>query len=434
MRIVLALAAWAALSAEPRELTLREAASIAASEAPAVEQATARADAAAAAAGEARSRLGPGLTLDAGFVSTDDPVDVFGLTLKQQRFSAQDFFAGNPNEPSAIRDWSAALSASWSADLFGVHRSSFRAARAGREAARLALRRARDGAALEAVAAFVQARRGQDSREILAARQADAARDVELADSLRDAGVVTAADPARARAALAEVRAQAAAAEAAERSGRAALARRIGAENAARPLAPVPSGSLPVGTIAATRPDVEAAELEAASARELERSARAGRWPSLALGARYELHAPRPTAHYGDSLAASAGVRVPLFASGAVGARVAQAGAQARSAEAAARERRLSAEEDVARARADLAAADARVQAFSDEEAAARQAREIQQERYREGAARLTDLLEARAAETGARLGAIAARADRALAESNLRFALGLPIEGEEKP
>jgi outer membrane protein TolC len=433
MGILLACAAAAVVAGQPAELTLSEAAAIASREAPAVEQASARVDRAAAFARAASSRLGPALTLDAGFVSTDDPVDVFGLTLKQQRFSAQDFFAGNPNEPSAIRDWSAALSASWSADLFGSSRGLARAARAGREAAELAARRARDGAALEAVAAFVSARRGQESREILAGRQADAARDVELADSLLEGGVVTAADPARARAALAEVRALAAGAEAAERSGRAALARRIGAENAARPLAPLPApGS--VSARAGTRADVAAAELEARGARDTASSARAARWPALAVGARYELHAPRPAGRYGDSLAASAGVRVPLFASGAVAARVAEAGADVRAADAAARERRLVAEEEAARARAELEAADARLQAFTEQEAAARQAREIQQERYQEGAARLSDLLEARAAETGARLGAVAARGDRVLAESNLRFALGVPIQAEEKP
>jgi outer membrane protein TolC len=185
---------------------------------------------------------------------------------------------------------------------------------------------------------------------------------------------------------------------------------------------------------AGTRADVAAVELEARRARDTASSARAARWPALAVGARYELHAPRPAGRYGDSLAASAGVRVPLFASGAVAARVAEAGADVRAADAAARERRLVAEEEAARARAELEAADARLQAFTEQEAAARQAREIQQERYQEGAARLSDLLEARAAETGARLGAVAARGDRVLAESNLRFALGVPIQAEDKP
>jgi outer membrane protein TolC len=44
----------------------------------------------------------------------------------------------------------------------------------------------------------------------------------------------------------------------------------------------------------------------------------------------------------------------------------------------------------------------------------------------------LADLLEARAAELRARMGAAAAAADRVVAEANLRLALGLPPEGDE--
>ncbi|MGE5414876.1 MAG: TolC family protein, partial [Syntrophomonadaceae bacterium] len=70
--------------------------------------------------------------------------------------------------------------------------------------------------------------------------------------------------------------------------------------------------------------------------------------------------------------------------------------------------------------------------AFAEAEAAARQAREIQQARYAEGAARLSDLLEARAAELRARIGVSAAAADAVVAEANLRLALGLPPEGDQ--
>jgi cobalt-zinc-cadmium efflux system outer membrane protein len=430
LTLVLALAAG---DARP-PLSLGEAAALAARHAPTVEAAAARAEGADAAAREAAARLGPTLSVDGGFAYTNDPVDVFALTLKQERFSAQEFFAGDPNAPSARQDWSAVVSAGWSADVFGVARHASRAADAGRDAASLDAKRSIDGAALEAVAAFLVARRAQDSREILAARESDAARDVEIARSLFEAGTVTAADPARARASLAEIGAQRAATEAAERSGRAALARRIGTEEASRPLGPIPppARSEP-GPASSPRADVVAADLAADAAREAVASARAERWPMLSVGGRYELHAPRPGSRWGDSAAVFAGLRVPIYTSGVQSARAAHASARSHEAEASARERRGAAAEETERARGEFAAARARVDAFVDQEAAAREAREIQQERYREGAARLTDLLEARAAETAARLGALAARADLALAEANLRFALGMPLFEEEK-
>jgi outer membrane protein len=423
-----------ALSGPAAPLTASEAAALAARESPAVHAAAARASRADAALRGARSLLGPTLSLDAGFVSTDDPVDVFALTLKQQRFSAQNFFAGDPNEPAFLRDWSAGVSAGWSADVSGAARASVRAAGATRDAASLDATRARDEAALEAIAAFLSARRGQEMREVLSAREADAARDVELARSLFEGGAVTAADPARARAALAEAAAQRIAAESLERSGRAALSRWIGDANAARPLAAIPpvpeTASEPAAP--AVRADVAGAELAGAAARDSEAAARRQGWPALTLRARYERHAPQPGGRWGDSATISAGLRVPIFASGAVSARIAEAAATSLETAAAARDRRGRAGEEAERARGELAAARGRVLAFAEQESAAREAREVQQARYGEGAARLTDLLEARAAETSARLGALASRAELALAWSNLRFALGLPVAEEE--
>src|SRR6266542_351468 len=121
----LLLAVSAALA--PEALTVREAAELAAGEAPAVARARAETERARARESAARSRLGPALTLDFGFLSTNDPVDAFGLALKQERFSAAGFFGSDPNHPGSTRDWNGALSAAWSVDLFGAARNEARA-------------------------------------------------------------------------------------------------------------------------------------------------------------------------------------------------------------------------------------------------------------------------------------------------------------------
>jgi outer membrane protein len=410
-------------------LTLEEAAALA-KEAPSVARSRAESDLAHAQWKTARSRLGPTLTADLGFFGTDDPAGVFRLALQQERFSSAEFFTNDPNDPSFTRDWSGAISAEWTADLFGSRR---RDARAAEETARASDRiagRAGDVAAFQAISSFASARAAEEAIALLAEREADARKDVEIATSLREQGMVTEADPARARAALAELRAEVAAHRAALADARASLAALIGPEAGSRPLAPLPPPGAPPESSSPTRDDVAAADLAADSARERHRAASAARWPTLLVSGRYEVHARRPGERWGDSASVFGGFRVPIFASGAFDSRIVEMRAGVLSAEASALETRRRAEKEVLSARAALAATEARGEAFREAEAAARAAREIQQARYEEGAARLADLIEARAAELRARLGVSAARSDRTVAEAYLRLALGLPPEG----
>ncbi len=430
MKLALLLAVLAAPA--PESLTLRQAAVMAAASAPGVERARADSEGARARQSAARSQLGPSLFANAGFLSSDNPVTAFSLALEQKRFSAAEFFASDPNQPPFTKDWSGSLAAAWTIDLFGSARAGARAAGDAAGAADLASQRVRDAVVFQAIAAFSRARRSEEALEILRQREADAQRDAEIAAALSEEGLTTAADPARAKAALAEVRAERAGQQAALEGSRAELATLIGKEAASRPLAPLPAPSETAREGSGERADVAAAALAASAAQESARAAAASRWPTLVLTGLYEVHAPTPGGRYGTAATVFAGVRVPLFASGGIDAHVAEARAAARSAEAAGRELRLAAESEIARARADLRAAAARLTAFEDAAAAARQAREIQEARYAEGVARLSDLLEARAAELRARLGASAAASDEIIADANLRLALGLPPEGDE--
>lgn len=429
IRLLLLLAAGATEAAAP--LTLEEAAALAAAEAPSVVRARAETDRARAQLAAARSRLGPALTADLGFFGTDDPAGVFRLALQQERFSATEFFASDPNDAAFTRDFSGAVSAEWTIDLFGARRGETRAAREAAEATDRTARRTRDTAAFEAISSFAAARGAEDAITVLLEREADAREDVRIATSLREQGMVTPADPARANAALAELGAEIAGYRAALADSRAALATRIGPEAAARPLAPLPPPRPVPEDAAPARDDVAAADLAANSARERHGAASASRWPSLLVSGRYELHAETPGARWGDSASVFGGLRIPIFASGGIESRILEARAGMISAEASAREIRRAAEKQVLSARAALKAAEARQAAYEAAEAAARTAREIQQARYQEGAARLADLIEARAAELRARLGALAASSERTIAEAYLRLALGLPPEGE---
>jgi outer membrane protein TolC len=422
----------ASLAAGASPLTLEEAVALAESGAPAVARSTAESERARAAAAGARSRVGPTLSADLGATTTNNPVDVFALTLQQERFSLAEFAASDPNHPGFLKDYSAALGLGWNIDLFGSARGEARSASGAAEAAERSARWAGRVAALQAVTAFAAAHRARSSLRLLAERESDAVRDASIAEELFAQGMTTGADPARARAAIAEIDAQAAGERAALEQAKASLAAVIGEEAASRPLADPPESRPPAESATAGRDDVAAADLAAQAAGEFERAAARSRWPSLHVEGVYQLHAPTPGGRWGDSAAAFAGIRIPLFASGGIDARVAEARAAARVAQAAASEARQEGDRQVVSARAVLAAARAREAAFAEAERAAGRAREIQQARYEEGVARLSDLLEARAAELRARIGAVSARSDRLVAEASLRVALGLPPIGEK--
>src|SRR6185369_10998439 len=117
--------------------------------------------------------------------------------------------------------------------------------------------------------------------------------------------------------------------DASRRRARAELARLSGADAASRPLGPWPAPPS-AEAAAGERDDVAAARLSAEAARASAQAARAARLPSLTATVRWEAHAPRPFASYGESLAVSAGVRVPLFTGGALSAAAAGASAEAR--------------------------------------------------------------------------------------------------------
>ena len=432
--LILSIFLAAAGPLPPPPLTLEEAAALAAGGAPAVAQAEAQTQQARSAAAAARSRLGPTLAVDFKALTTDNPVDVFALTLQQERFSLSEFAASDPNHPGYLKDWSAGVTAEWDVDVFGSTRRAADSALAAAQAADRSSRWTRRTSALDAVASFASASRAESSLRLLGEREADAEKDASIAESLFTQGFTTAADPARARAAVAEVRAQIAEQRAVLEQARAGLSAVIGADAASRPLAPLPEPVAVPGSGAVTRDDVESADLSAQAARDRDKAASLSRWPSLLIQGTYQLHAPTPGGRWGDSATAFAGFRLPVFASGGIDARIAEARAAAIAAEALARGARAEGDRQIAASRAALAASEARETAFLEAQSAAGQAREIQQARYEEGIARFADLLEARAAELRAGLGVLGARTERVVAAASLRLALGLTPVGEEKP
>jgi outer membrane protein TolC len=98
--ILATLLAAGAVAAQ--DLTLDEAVTTALASNPSVQAAAARAEAEAARHDQARAHRWGRLDLAETFNSTDNPAEVFALTLNQERFDLEGFFMSDPNRPDAL--------------------------------------------------------------------------------------------------------------------------------------------------------------------------------------------------------------------------------------------------------------------------------------------------------------------------------------------
>jgi len=173
------------------------------------------------------------------------------------------------------------------------------------------------------------------------------------------------------------------------------------------------------------RPDLRAVEYRAEAARKGAVAARGPFWPRLDAYLSGEINAEKFLDHDGDSWTTGAMLSWDLFAGGRSrgGAREVQAQAAAATAVAAFEKKR--AEREVRQAHRELSSAGKRVEVA---EAALEQATErlrITTLQYREGAATTTDLLDAQAGETQARLRRVQSLHDLNVGIARLAFVVG---------
>ena len=94
-----------AVTVVAQDLTLDQAVETAVSNNPEVTAARERADAAASSFEGGQKYRMPKIGLSESFVYTDNPAEVFALTLNQGRFDMQDFFLADPNSPDPLSTW-----------------------------------------------------------------------------------------------------------------------------------------------------------------------------------------------------------------------------------------------------------------------------------------------------------------------------------------
>ncbi len=390
--------------------------------------ATARTAAAAARVGATGRGLLPSLRVEAGWARSDDPLAAFGMVMRQREVTPQAFDPAALNDPAARSDVSTGLVAE--VPLVNLDAWDGRAAAArDADAARASAAWQRAESRLDVIRAYAGAVLAREQVSTLAAADTAAMAHVRAAQSAVSNGLATRSDVL-----LAQVKEAGIATRFAAASGRLTLARRrlallLGAPDDTGFTLPATLPSLdsiaPADATPTGRADVRAAAASLSAARAAQRMASATRVPRVNGFARYDWHDASSLAAGRAMWTVGVMASWSLYSGGADRAdrRGASAGVEAARAGL-----------DAARANADLELQSAEVAVSVASNALGSAARSVTQaaeahrivtRKYAGGLATVSELLDAQAAELGARLGASAAQYDLLVARATLAQARG---------
>lgn len=380
-----------------------------------------------AALDEATATFLPQLALGARYTVTDTPAAVFANLVNQEVF---DFGSTDFNDLSANDDLN--LSATVRLPLYagGARFAARRAAKAGHEAA-LHSREAIDRElGYQVTRAFLSVQKVRGF--IAAARAAVASFEANLEIGRRrfEAGSLLKQDLLDLEVRLSRAREDLVRLQNAEGLATRALANVMGLEDGSALVvaASAPELAAPPAVRDPARPEVAALEQRIEQARAGVNQARAGYIPSV--GAFSTLMFDQGFIEDGNRFSYMAGVAVEWTAFDGLGtqARVRQAEAEVSATEQALRKTRLGVTLETEQARIQLEDTIERLRVTEQEIALAEESAELTRDRFEEGLAISTQLIDAETALTAARVRRAESEVNRLLAIAALRKALGLPI------
>lgn len=425
------------------QLTLAEAVQIALRENPDVLRAGAQSDAAGAARREASSMRLPHVQIREIALRTDSPADVFGLELMQERFSFTSFVAGDPNQPDPIDNFTTEFEASWPIYMGGRVMAGIGQAKSMEVAAAAMQGYTREAVALAAASAYTNAVLAEQSVELARRARATTAQHVEQAAAFFDAGMIVESDLLQARAQLAYMEERLIGAQNAWYLARAALFRTMGISQDADyefdtsiATAEPAVSSIDEALVGAyqRRLDVRAVEAQVNAARLGVKRANGEYLPEVALIARYSLNDDYLFGSNGESYALMAVATWNAWGWGQTRARVSAARSQELAAQQLQRGHMQQIEFEVRQAWHGVEEARARILVAAGAVAYAEKALAILEDRFEQGVARITDLLDAETTLDDARLRELNARFGLQRATRTLDFAVGLSPVPEALP
>ena len=429
-------------------LSLADAVRTALANNPTVAAARADADASHAAKREAQAARRPMLEVRESVLRTDSPADAFGLQLQQERFSFPAFSASDPNDPEALTNWNTEVQAVMPLFTGGKLQAGVRQAGAMHAAAVAAGGHTESAVALEAAVAYLQVVLADHFVALARRAETTTARHVGQAEDYFAAGMLVESDLLQARVQLAHMEEHRVHAENSALLARAGLGRVMGIgqeldhEFDAEP-PELPADSIPLATAItrglAERDDIRAAHEQANAMQFGIARARGELWPELAIGGKLAWNDDRVLGFHGDHSTVFATLRWVPWNWGQTQARI--AGSRAANTGAVQRERaqRAQVEFEIRAAWLSMSEAAARQRAAARAVTAAERALSILEDRFNEGVARVTEVLDAETLAHEARVRETQARFDLQRALRTVRFASGVtPVpelaEGGTKP
>jgi outer membrane protein len=426
----------ATATAGAQDLSLDESVMTAVAGNPEVTAARERAQAAAARFKGGQQHRLPKIGVSESFVYTDNPAEVFALSLNQGRFDMQEFFLSDPNNPDPLSTWITRVDLELPIYTGGRLSARIGQAESMATAEDLTFAHIREKVAFETITAFINLAKAREQTSLLDSARATTAEHVRIAEQYALQGIILDADVLQAQVYLSEVEDSLAQAGSGARLAQAALNFQMGADQTTpRSLAtmattPVIAGDLDWWIAAALedRNDLNAARLKLEAGRLEEKASRPGYFPEIAVVGHYDLYDDQIFGANGRSGSIMAVAKINLLGGGA--------GAAARTA---ARHDTASFEADthrfeegvrlaVQQAWQDVATARTRHATATSSMAAAREALRVRENRFKQGLDKMIDLLDAETALRESEMRELVARYDVALESHRLRYVSGASL------
>jgi outer membrane protein TolC len=422
------LIAWAAFGFEARAAeawTLNRALDFALTNSPDARLAVQRMRVAQAGVEQANSAFWPQLSFLSGYTRTDNPMLSFGHILNQQRYSQAINFNDVPDTDNLN------VRGLLTVPLYagGKSRADRRAAEAGSQAALQEAEAVRLALAGEVARTFFTV---QKTRQFIAAAEAAVASyesSLGVARQRFDAGAALRADVLDLEVRLAQAREDLVRARNARALAQRALQHLLGLESGEFEVSEQsPTLALPPDEIEASRPEFAAAAQRSRAAESQVSSARSGYRPRVSAFGTVDWDNGWETGGDGASYTAGVLLQWDLWDGRLTRGRVNEARARLEAALEEERKMRLAVSFEVEQARLDLRQAQERLHVGEKAVAQAEESLAITRDRFTQGAALATQLIDAQTALTAARVRHADAGADVQIATAALRKALGLPI------
>ncbi|GAB4338898.1 MAG: TolC family protein [Candidatus Abyssubacteria bacterium] len=428
-----------------RPLTLSDCVEIALASSPDVVAAQERIEQARAAVGQAQAGFYPRLSLAENFTRTDFAPMVFFNQLAQGELSGDSPSAPPPgfdpfaqfNDPGPLSNWNTQLLLQWPLFQGGKTYYGTRAARASLDAAHTELESVHNDLRFAVTSAYYQILQADTSINIVEESVRQIRKHLEIAQARYETEAALKSDVLRVEVSLAEAEENLAIArhnlERAKSQLNLAMGRPVNTHFA---LAPAPESPPPDDPLSDTtlqeltqmalemRPELEAMEKNTLALEHSVEAAKAEYFPHINVFAHYDIDT-EDFSDSNDSWTIGVGADISIFDGFLTRSNVERARAELRETEARRERLRLAIEMEVKNAYLAKSEATTRLEVLQQAVAEADETLRIVAERYAEGAALITELLDAQVALTNARLRRLSAKHQYFIASAALERAVG---------